>query len=110
DFLRKNQTYGAKAEAAFYTNFGYRMNATAAYRGKNWDILAYYNHQNIFYYRDGNNAFRNVFHPNYDLQDPSNSEMSVGTPSEVNSVLAKINGYINETDSISVSYNLTRDN
>ncbi|MGL2780947.1 TonB-dependent receptor [Helicobacter pylori] len=110
DFLRKNQTYGAKAEAAFYTNFGYRMNATAAYRGKNWDILAYYNHQNIFYYRDGNNAFRSLFHPNYDLQDPSNSDMSVGTPSEVNSVLAKINGYINETDSISVSYNLTRDN
>lgn len=31
--------------------------------------------------------------------------MSVGILSEVNSVLVKINGYINEIDSISVSYN-----
>lgn len=36
--------------------------------------------------------------------------MSVGILSEVNSVLVKINGYINEIDSISVSYNFIWDN
>ncbi|WP_104747508.1 TonB-dependent receptor domain-containing protein [Helicobacter cetorum] len=110
DFLRKGQTYGAKVEAGFFTNFGYRMNFTAAYRGKNWDMLAYYNHQNIFYYRDGNNAFRNLFHPNYDLNDPGNSDQGIGTPSETNSVLTKFNGYINDTDTISLSYSMTRYN
>lgn len=110
DFLRKGQNYGGSASASFYTNFGMRFNAIAAYRANKWDILGYYTHQNIFYYRDGTNLMKNLFDPNYNLADPSASDKVIGSPSEQNNVLFKINAYFNDKDSLAISYNMTRYN
>lgn len=108
DFLRKGQSYGSSAAVSFYTNFGYRVNTIAAYRANKWDILGYYTNQRIFYYRDGNHAMKNLFHPTYDIDDPAASDKVIGSPSQQNNILFKINGYFNEKDSLAVSYNMTR--
>ncbi|WP_104706795.1 TonB-dependent receptor domain-containing protein [Helicobacter bizzozeronii] len=110
DFLRKGQNYGGSASASFYTNFGMRFNTIAAYRAEKWDILGYYTHQNIFYYRDGNNLMKNLFNPTYNLEDPFASDKVIGSPSEQNNVLLKFNAYFNDKDSLTISYNMTRYN
>uniref|UniRef100_UPI000EAF6AD1 TonB-dependent receptor domain-containing protein n=1 Tax=Helicobacter vulpis TaxID=2316076 RepID=UPI000EAF6AD1 len=110
DFLRRGQTYGGSAAVSFYTNFGYRVNTIAAYRANKWDILGYYTNQNIYYYRDGNNDMKNLFHPTYDINNPALSDKVIGSMGEQNNILFKINGYFNEKDSLAVSYNMTRYN
>ncbi len=110
DFLRKGQTYGGSASASFYTNFGMRFNTIAAYRAEKWDILGYFTHQNIFYYRDATNLMKNLFNPTYDLSNPFASDKVIGSPSEQNNVLLKFNAYFNDKDSLTISYNMTRYN
>ncbi|BCZ17138.1 Iron-regulated outer membrane protein FrpB [Helicobacter sp. NHP19-003] len=110
DFLHRGQTYGGSAAVSFYTNFGYRVNTIAAYRADKWDILGYYTNQNIYYYRDGNNDMKNLFHPTYDIENPALSDKVIGSSGQQNNILFKINGYFNEKDSLAVSYNMTRYN
>ncbi|CCM73657.1 iron-regulated outer membrane protein (frpB) [Helicobacter heilmannii ASB1.4] len=92
DFLRRGQTYGGQAAVSFYTNFGYRINTIAAYRATKWDILGYYTNQNIFYYRDGTNDMKNLFHPTYDVDNPPKSDKVIGSSGQQNNILFKING------------------
>ncbi len=102
DFIPKGKSYAASASASFFTNFGDRENATIAWQGTYIDVLAYYTHQNIFYYRNGNYAFKNLFHP-------TAQDKEIGTPSEQNNIMVKMNGYISERDTLTLSYNMTRD-
>ncbi|PAF49455.1 hypothetical protein BKH41_01980 [Helicobacter sp. 12S02232-10] len=102
DLLEKGQNFGASLSSSFYTNFGIRENAIVYGRGKYFDILGYYTHQNIFYYRDGEHTFKNLFHPTFE-------DKVLGSASQQNNVLLKANGYINDKDKITFTYNLTRD-
>lgn len=103
DLLEKGQNFGAYVASSFYTNFGVRENLSVYGRTKHFDALAYYTYQNIFYYRDGDHTFKNLFHPSED-------DKVLGSPSQQNNVLLKANAYINEKDKITITYNLTRDN
>ncbi|WP_104713484.1 TonB-dependent receptor domain-containing protein [Helicobacter cetorum] len=103
DFIPKGKNYAISGATSFYTNFGDRENITGAYQNEHFDILLYYTHQNIFYYRDGNNAMKNLFNPT------ENDKVS-GSPSEQNNVLVKANAYLSDRDTLTLSYNLTRDN
>ncbi|PAF47772.1 hypothetical protein BKH46_02735 [Helicobacter sp. 12S02634-8] len=102
DLLAKGQNFGAYVASSFYTNFGVRENASVYGRGKHFDMLAYYTYQNIFYYREGDKTFKNLFHPKPE-------DKVIGSPSEQNNVLLKANAYIDEKNKISFTYNLTHD-
>ncbi|PAF44875.1 hypothetical protein BJI48_01975 [Helicobacter sp. 11S02596-1] len=103
DLLEKGQNFGASLASSFYTNYGIRENVMAYGRGSHFDVLAYYTYQNIFYYRDGEHAFKNLFHP-------KSEDKVIGSPSQQNNVLLKANAYLNEKDKITFTYNMTRDN
>ncbi|GAA9550531.1 hypothetical protein HpHA44_07730 [Helicobacter pylori] len=103
DFIPKGKDYAMSGAATFLTNFGDRETVMGAYRNNHFDILLYYTHQNIFYYRDGDNATKDLFRPKADNK-------VTGSPSEQNNVMAKINGYLSERDTLTLSYNMTRDN
>ncbi|PAF53046.1 hypothetical protein BKH42_08120 [Helicobacter sp. 13S00482-2] len=103
DLLSKGKNFGAYLGSSFYTNYGIKENISIYGRGKHFDALAYYTYQNIFYYRDGEHTFKNLFHPTED-------DKVLGSPSEQNNVLLKANAYISEKDKITFTYNLTRDN
>ncbi|PAF43019.1 TonB-dependent receptor [Helicobacter sp. 11S03491-1] len=104
DLLEKGQKFGAYFKSSFYTNFGLRENASVYGRiGKHFDALVYYVHQNIFYYRNGEHTFKNLFHP-------TEEDKVLGSNSQQNNVLVKANAYINEKDKLAFTYNLTRDN
>ncbi len=103
DFIPKGKDYAISGAVTFLTNFGDRETVMGAYRNNHFDILLYYTHQNIFYYRDGDNATKDLFRPKADNK-------VTGSPSEQNNVMAKINGYLSERDTLTLSYNMTRDN
>ncbi|GAA7082168.1 hypothetical protein Kyoto48A_13400 [Helicobacter pylori] len=86
DFIPKGKDYAMSVAVTFLTNFGDRETVMGAYRNNHFDMLLYYTHQNIFYYRDGDNAMKNLF-------DPKADNKVTASPSEQNNVMAKINGY-----------------
>ncbi len=104
DFLKPNQNFGVKIGSSFFSNFGIKENiAIYGSNHKNFDILAYYDFQDIFYYRDGYHTFKNLFHP-------TNEDKVLGSASMQNNFLLKGNVYILEKDKITWNYNLIYDN
>ncbi|WP_120803767.1 TonB-dependent receptor [Helicobacter pylori] len=103
DFIPRGKSYAASGAVSFYTNFGDRETFRSAYQGAHFDIIAYYTHQNIFYYRSGATAMKNLFKPTQADKEP-------GTPSEQNNALVKMNGYLSDRDTLTFSWNMTRDN
>lgn len=103
DLLDKGQNFGFNLGSSFYTNFGVRENVTLYGRtGTHFDVLLYYTYQNIFYFLDGNHAFKNIFNPTED-------DKVLGSNSIQNNALLKANYYINEKNKMTFTYNLTTD-
>lgn len=103
DFLRPDQKIGFKIGSSFFSNFGIKENiALYGSDHKYFDLLAYYDFQDIFYYRDGHHTFTNLFHPTAD-------DKVLGSPSMQNNFLLKGNLFFTQRDKLTLSYNLTHD-
>lgn len=103
DLLAKGQNFGFNLGTSLYTNFGVRENIALYGRtNAHFDALISYTYQNIFYFRDGDHAFKNLFKPTED-------DKVLGSNSIQNNVLFKANYYIDEKNKVTLAYNLTTD-
>ncbi|WP_104696900.1 MULTISPECIES: TonB-dependent receptor domain-containing protein [unclassified Helicobacter] len=103
DFLKPDQKFGFKLGTSFFSNFGIKENiALYGSDHKFFDLLVYYDFQDIFYYRDGKHTFTNLFHPTPD-------DKVLGSPSMQNNLLVKGNLFLTQKDKLTLSYNLTYD-